>query len=131
MGAERPKPRRNRRRTAAPIRGLVIVVCVVGAICGLGLAAFTFMDVAMFGFPDSHVTDYEKAVDTPLTILAWVETACGAVFLALAITPIGTRARTVGLIVAAIAFVGVAVGAEVGVPWYYGTHLGLDNGIGG
>jgi len=43
----------------------------------------------------------------------------------------GTRARAVGLLVALIAFVLVAMVAQVGVPWYFGTHLGLDNGIGG
>jgi hypothetical protein len=42
------------------------------------------------GFPDGHVTDYEKAVDAPLRTLA-----------------------------------------QVGVAWYFGIHLGLDNGIGG
>jgi hypothetical protein len=29
------------------------------------------------------------------------------------------------------ALVLVAITAQVGVPWYFGTHLGLDNGIGG
>ena len=28
-------------------------------------------------------------------------------------------------------FVLVVIVARVGVPWYFGTHLGLDNGIGG
>ena len=76
-------------------------------------------------------TDCERAVDAPLTILAWVEAGFGLLFLALAFTPIGTRARAVGLLVALIAFVLVAMVAQVGVPWYFGTHLGLDNGIGG
>ena len=111
--------------------GLAIIACVVGAIAALGLAFSTFMEVSMYGFPDGHVTDYEKAVDAPLTILAWVEAGFGFLFLALAFTPIGTRARAVGLLVALIAFVLVAMVAQVGVPWYFGTHLGLDNGIGG
>jgi hypothetical protein len=81
----------------------------------------SLMEVSMYGFPDGHVTDYEKAVDAPLTILAWVEAGFGLLFLALAFTPIGTL----------IGFVLVAMVAQVGVPWYFGTHLGLDNGIGG
>jgi len=39
--------------------------------------------------------------------------------------------RGVGLLVALAVFVVVATIAQVGVPWYFGTHLGLDNGIGG
>jgi hypothetical protein len=66
----------------------------------------TLMEVSMDGFPDGHVTDYDKAVDAPRTILAWVDAGFGFLFLALAFSPIGTRARAVGLLVAP--FVGVA-----------------------
>ena len=113
------------------MRALAIVACVVCAIAAVGLAFITLMDVALTGFPDSHVTDYGKAVEAPLTILGWVEAGFGLLFLALAFLPIGTRRRTVGLVVALIVFVLVAVVAAAGVPWYFGTHLGLDNGIGG
>ena len=113
------------------MRALAIVACVVGAIAALGLAFTTLMEVSMYGFPDGHVTDYEKAVDTPLAILAWVEAGFGFIFLALAFTPIGTRARAVGLLVGLIAFVVVAMVTQVGVPWYFATHLGLDSGVGG
>jgi hypothetical protein len=58
------------RGNAAPMRGLAILACVVGAISALGLAFSTFMEVSMYGFPDGHVTDYEKTVDAPLTRLA-------------------------------------------------------------
>ena len=119
------------RGNAAPMRALPIIACVVCAIAALGLAFMTLMEVSMDGFPDGHVTDYDKAVDAPLTILAWVDAGFGFLFLALAFSPIGTRARAVGLLVALIVFVLVAIVAQVGVPWYFGTHLGLDNGIGG
>jgi len=85
----------------------------------------------MAGFPDGHVTDYGKAVDVPLRIVTWVAVGIGVVFLALSFAPIRARTRAVGLLVALVAFVLVAVVAEVGVPWYFGTHLCLDNGIGG
>src|ERR1700761_6321326 len=104
---------------------------VVAALAALGLAFMTLMEVSMYGFPDGHVTDYERAVDAPLTILAWVEAGFGLLFAALAFSPIGTRARAIGLLIALIAFALVAMVAQVGVPWYFGTHLGLDNGIGG
>jgi hypothetical protein len=32
---------------------------------------------------------------------------------------------------ALIGLVLVALAARIGIPWYFGTHLGLDNGIGG
>jgi hypothetical protein len=41
------------------------------------------------------------------------------------------RRRVVGLLMCLIALILVAVVVQVGVPWYFGTHLGLDNGIGG
>ena len=119
------------RGNAAPMRALAIIACLVCAIAALGLAFTTSMDVSMAGFPDGHVTDYEKAVDAPLMILAWMAAGFSFLFLVLAFSPIGARARTVGLLVALIAFVLVGIVAQVGVPWYFGTHLGLDNGIGG
>ena len=95
---------------AAPMRALAIVACLVCAIAAVGLAFMTLMDVAMIGFPDSHVTDYGKAVEAPLTILGWAEAGFGLLFLALAFSPIGLRARAIGLLAALIVFVLVAVG---------------------
>ena len=48
------------RENAVQMRGLAIIAYVVGAIAALGLAFSTFMEVSMYGFPDGHVTDYEK-----------------------------------------------------------------------
>jgi hypothetical protein len=52
-------------------------------------------------------------------------------FLVLAFSSIGTRARAVGLLAVLAALILVVVVQLVGVPWYFGGHLGLDNGIGG
>ena len=60
-----------------------------------------------------------------------VLTTAGLLFLALALSPITTRVRTLAWLAALIAFVVVASAGQFGVPWYFGTHLGLDNGIGG
>jgi hypothetical protein len=35
------------------------------------------------------------------------------------------------LLFAVVAVVGIALVVQVGVPWYFGAHLGLDNGVGG
>lgn len=85
----------------------------------------------MAGFPDGHLTDYDKAADTPLTVLGYVDAGCGLLFLLLAFAPITVRRRAIGLVVVLVAFVLAAAVSQFGVPWYLGTHLGLDNGIGG
>ena len=88
-------------------------------------------DLYLTGFPDGHLTDYDKAVDTPKRILMWIEVGFVPLFLALAFSRIGARARGVGFLVALTVFVLVVAVQLVGVPWYFGSHLGLDNGIGG
>jgi hypothetical protein len=112
-------------------RVLPRVACVVCAIVALWLAFMTFNQVTLAGFPDGHLTDYDKAADGPLGVFSYVEAGFGLLFLVLAFSPIRARWRAVGLLGCLIALVLVAVVVEVGVPWYFGTHLGLDNGIGG
>jgi hypothetical protein len=115
----------------APMRAIAVIVGVVCAVAALVLAFMTHMDVSMAGFPDGHLTDYDAAVGGPLRILTWVLAGLGFLFLALVFVPITARTRTVGLLVAVVAFAIVAMVTSVGVPWYFGTHLNLDNGIGG
>jgi hypothetical protein len=118
-------------RTRQPMRAVAIIACVVCAVATLLLATTTSWDLYLTGFPDGHLTDYDKAVDVPERILMWVEWGFVLLFVALAFSPIGTRARVVGLLVTVAVLVLVAIVEFVGVPWYFGTHLGLDNGIGG
>jgi hypothetical protein len=119
------------RESAAPRRALAIVACVVAAIAALGLHVLASWDLYLTGFPDGHLTDYDKAADAPKRILTWVELGFVPLFLVLAFSPIGTRKRAVGLLAGLTALVLVVVVQLVGVPWYFGSHLGLDNGIGG
>jgi hypothetical protein len=112
-------------------RGVACIACVVCAVGALWLAFSTYSTVVLAGFPDGHVNDYDKAADAPLRVFSYVEAGFGLLFLALPFSPIKARRRAVGLLVCLIALVLVAVVAQVGVPWYFGTHLGLDNGIGG
>jgi hypothetical protein len=107
------------------------VACVVCAAAALGLAALAGMDIYLTGFPDSHFTDYDKAAAAPKRVLAWVEWGFVVLFLVLAFSPIGTRARTIGSLVGMVALVVIALVQWMGLPWYFITHLGLDNGIGG
>jgi hypothetical protein len=110
---------------------LARVACVVIAIAALFVSYLAAVDLYLTGFPDGHLTDYDIAVDTPKHILMWVELGFVALFLALAFFRFGARARVVGLLAATTVFVLVVVIQLVGVPWYFGSHLGLDNGIGG
>jgi hypothetical protein len=118
-------------RSGMPTRALAIFACVVGAVAALCLTLLAGWDLSLTGFPDGHLTDYDKAVDAPKRILMWVEFGFVPLFLVLAFSPIGTRARAVGLFAALSALVLVVVVQLVGLPWYFITHLGLDNGIGG
>jgi hypothetical protein len=119
------------REIMASMRVLARVACVVAAIAALYISYLAAGDLYLTGFPDGHLTDYDKAVDTPNRILMWVEVGFVPLFLTLAFSRIGTRARGVGLLAALIVLTLVAVLQLIGVPWYFGSHLGLDNGIGG
>lgn len=105
--------------------------CAMCAVAAALLAAAAGNDLYFTGFPDSHLTDYDKAAELPKRILMWGEWAFALFFVVLAAWPINPRNRVVGLIVGFVALVVVAVIQWVGIPWYFITHRGLDNGIGG
>jgi hypothetical protein len=112
-------------------RSVARIACVACAGAALWLAFLTYSQAALAGFPDSHLTDYDKAVDMPLRVFSDAEAGLGLVILAFACAPITARRQAVGLLVCLTALVLVAVFVQVGIPWYFGTRLGLDNGIGG
>ncbi|KGI69295.1 hypothetical protein MJO55_19750 [Mycolicibacterium rufum] len=116
-------------RTPTAGRALLVSACLVSAGASFGLALWIYTDVSMFGFPDGYLTDYQRAARTPLRITGWTGAALGLVFLAVAFRSGDARGRAWA--VAFVVLLLVAAAALVGVPWYFGTHLGLDNGIGG
>jgi hypothetical protein len=107
------------------------VFCGFCAVVAFGLALGTGTDLSMTGFPDSHLTDYDKAVDVPKHILLSAHVGLGLLLVVLALLPINPRTRNIVGAVALAVVAAIAVIQWVGVPWYFGTHLGLDNGIGG
>jgi hypothetical protein len=113
------------------MRALPTVACVIAAVAALGLHVLATWDLYLTGFPDSHFTDYDKAVEVPKRILTWAELGFVPLFLVLAVPRIRERAHPLGTVVALIVLGLVVVVQLIGVPWYFGTHLGLDNGIGG
>lgn len=125
------KPEEGARPDAAAMRTFMIVACIVCAIAALGSAFLASIDLYLTGFPDSHLTDYDKAAKAPKRLLMWAQWGFVLLFLGLAFAPIRTRTRAIGLLVALVSFVLVALAQWIGIPWYFMTHLGLDNGIGG
>lgn len=113
------------------MRSLSSIACAVCGVVAFGLSLMTYMDVSLFGFPDGYLTDYQKAAATPLRVGTWLQAGLGLVFLALTFAPISTKARTMSWLASLAGLLLVAVTTRVGVPWYFGTHLGLDNGFGG
>lgn len=107
------------------------VACAVAATAALFISYLAWSDLYLTGFPDGHLTDYDKAADTPKRILAWMELGFVPVFVILASVSIGIRVRAAGLYAGLFALVLVVGVQQVGIPWYFGSHLGLDNGIGG
>ena len=95
------------------------------------LAVLAGSDLYFAGFPDSHLTDYDLAAEMPKRVLMWGEWGLVLLFLFLAVVPVSAKARGVGIVGALIALTLVAVVQWLGIPWYFVTHLGLDNGIGG
>jgi hypothetical protein len=113
------------------MKAAATVACVVGVLAALWFGAQAAMDLALTGFPDSHFTDYDKAVERPKSMLMWTEFVFVPVFLLLGVPRIRARAHGVLPIVALVAL-GLVIAVQLlGVRWYFGTHLGLDNGIGG
>jgi len=111
-----------------------VVVRVACAICALAAALLALMagsDLYFTGFPDSHLTDFDKAAELPKRVLMWGEWGFVVLFLLLASVPMRAGVRTGALIAGVIALVVVALVQWVGIPWYFIDHLGLDNGIGG
>lgn len=107
------------------------ILCVVAALVAAGLALAAVSDLVFTGFPDSHLTDYAKAVDVPKQVLLWVELGLMVLFAVLAALPISPRTRAVAAVGSLVAMASVAAVHWIGIPWYFGTHLGLDNGVGG
>jgi len=107
---------------------------ISSALCAIGAVLFfltTSQEVAFFGFPDSHITDYEKAVAGPLTILSWVSLALSPYFAVTAAAGHKLKTRPVIFVGVVVLFIAVVAIAIFAVPWYFGSCLNLDNGIGG
>ncbi|CAN5722739.1 hypothetical protein BH09ACT7_BH09ACT7_54010 [soil metagenome] len=73
-----------------------------------------------------HVDSPELTLDAEGAFLG-----LGVLLLALAFVPVRPVVRVLGLVVSVVLVVAAAVVAQVGIPWYFGSHLGFDDGAGG
>ena len=110
---------------------VVRVACAVCALAAVLLALMAWSDLYFTGFPDSHLTDFDKAAELPKNVLMWGEWVFVTLFLVLAIVPMRTGVRAGALIAGMVALGLVVLIQWVGIPWYFIDHLRLDNGIGG
>jgi hypothetical protein len=101
---------------------------------GLGLAAalvalLILHDESMRGFPDSHLTDYDRAIQTPRTVLAYLNLVLSAYFAYLG--TVGHRSSSLAKAGVAVAVLALLLLLEfILLDLYFLQGLGLDNGRG-
>ncbi|MBI2809960.1 MAG: hypothetical protein HYX67_03915 [Candidatus Melainabacteria bacterium] len=107
------------------------VISAILAIAALSSCYFGFQEVAFFGFPDGHITDYEKAATPALKALFATLAPFGVYFLTVTVSSAALIRSKGWFGVAAGCAVLILLVINLGIPWYFGTHLALDNGVGG
>lgn len=90
-----------------------------------------FQDVALFGFPDGHITDYQRASAPVLAALSAALIPLALYFLAVTMNSALFSKTKRWYFFAAVTVILIQYVIDPGVPWYFGTHLALDNGVGG
>jgi hypothetical protein len=107
------------------------VISAVLAIVAFSSSYFGFQEVVFFGFPDGHITDYEKAVTPALKALFATLVPFGVYFLTVTVSSAALirSKRCFGIVVAIAVLILLVI--NLGIPWYFGTYLALDNGVGG
>jgi hypothetical protein len=108
------------------VRVLAILVGCLTVFIGV----FWLMDISLAGFPDGAVTDYEKVVEGPFTILSLASVVVSLYFFYLAI--IAARRRTfVNLFVAFILYLAVVPSTYYGIEYYLKNFTDINYGQGG
>lgn len=90
-----------------------------------------FFELSSLGFPDGHLTEYERASRLPWAVLLGAGLLLGLYCLRLAIANPGMKARLIRIICVVLSLIVLLAVAELLMPWYFLAHLGLDDGRGG
>ncbi len=107
------------------------IVSAIFAIAASSISYLGLQEVAFFGFPDGHITDYQRVAAPALNFHYYLLAGLGIFFFIVTITG-GIQKKFVRIFVtASIIFVLILLVAKVGIPLYFGSYLALDNGVGG
>ena len=113
----------------APRVGLL--ACVAFTSLAFLMAAFGAHQVSMLGFPDGHLTPFERASAGPLTLINGAFLMLGLYGVALCHPRVSSARKRAHLLGAFALLLLLLLGAHLAVPWYFLEHLGLDHGRGG
>ncbi len=92
------------------------------------ISFFGLQEVAFFGFPDGHITDYQRAARPALNVSYYLLAVLGLFFFIVTIVG-GVRKKLLPVFgVASVVLLLILLVVKVGVPMYFGS---LDNGVGG
>ena len=106
-----------------------VLATLVGCLTA-SIGFFWLMDISLAGFPDGAVTDYEKVVEGPFTILSLTSVVVSLYFFYLAI--VAARRQTfVDLFVAFILYLVVVPGTHYGIEYYLKNFTDINYGQGG
>ena len=101
------------------------------AIVALAASVDTFRELHNLGFPDGHLTEYERGIRTPLFILAGCQLCAFLLFTSLGIASqrfeFGGKMQKGVLSI----FLFSLICQHLLIPWYFLTYLRLENGQGG
>lgn len=64
-----------------PAAFMLRLLLVAWAVWSLWVAAMSFINLSMAGFPDGHLTPYDLATNGPLGIASWLTVVSGGYFL--------------------------------------------------
>ena len=108
----------------------VRVLAVAAALIVFLFTYVLYYEIAMAGFPDGHLTDYDRAVKLPFTICNWINVVFGLYLLYLGFI---AKAERPGrkVLITVLLFILFNVITLYGMAYYYKDYLGLDHGQGG
>jgi hypothetical protein len=107
-----------------------LIACIVFAVVSLVLGILGFQEISAFGFPDGHLTAYQRAAITPLKVVLSLYFVAGFGFGWCALKRTRPDARRY-LLLMLMAFFVILMAAEWAIPLYFSEYQGLDRGRGG
>lgn len=105
-------------RILAGLYGVVILLIIVVA----------YLTIQYAGFPDGHVTDYEKAIKIPLILCNLINAITGIFLFRQSFSK---NVKLMTICIAIVIHVIFLLAYTYGLDWYFKVYLGLDYGQGG